>query len=110
FPAVRTAHQRCRRRSGDQHVAAERPRHRRWPCGRRCRTGAGVAGGGHRSVSARSSAALAIETHSLSKRFGGHAAVDRVDLAVPEGAVFGFLGPNGSGKTTTIRMLLGLVT
>jgi ABC-2 type transport system ATP-binding protein len=60
-------------------------------------------------VIARPSAALAIETHSLSKRFGGHAAVDHVDLAVPEGAVFGFLGPNGSGKTTTIRMLLGLV-
>ena len=59
---------------------------------------------------ARSSAALAIETHSLSKRFGGQAAVDQVDLAVPEGAVFGFLGPNGSGKTTTIRMLLGLVS
>jgi ABC-2 type transport system ATP-binding protein len=60
-------------------------------------------------VSARSSASLAIETHSLSKRFGSHAAVDRVNLAVPEGAIFGFLGPNGSGKTTTIRMLLGLV-
>jgi ABC-2 type transport system ATP-binding protein len=61
-------------------------------------------------VSARPSAALAIETHSLSKRFGGQAAVDAVDLSVPEGSVFGFLGPNGSGKTTTIRMLLGLVT
>ena len=60
-------------------------------------------------MSARPSAPLAIETHSLSKKFGGHAAVDQVDLAVPEGAVFGFLGPNGSGKTTTIRMLLGLV-
>ena len=34
--------------------------------------------------------------------------MDNVDLAVPHGAVFGFLGPNGSGKTTTIRMLLGL--
>jgi len=52
---------------------------------------------------------LAIETHSLTKRFGAHAAVDGIDLAVPRGAVFGFLGPNGSGKTTTIRMLLGLV-
>ena len=56
------------------------------------------------------SADLAIETHGLTKRFGGHAAVSDVDLAVPQGAVFGFLGPNGSGKTTTIRMLLGLVT
>ena len=36
-------------------------------------------------------------------------AVDGIDLDVPRGAVFGFLGPNGSGKTTTIRMLLGLV-
>ncbi|RAX16196.1 ATP-binding cassette domain-containing protein [Pseudarthrobacter sp. AG30] len=53
-------------------------------------------------------AGLAIETHGLSKRFGQQTAVDAVDLAVPHGAVFGFLGPNGSGKTTTIRMLLGL--
>lgn len=51
---------------------------------------------------------LAIETRGLSKHFGQQAAVDRVDLAVPHGTVFGFLGPNGSGKTTTIRMLLGL--
>lgn len=54
------------------------------------------------------SGALAIETRGLSKHFGQQAAVDRVDLAVPHGTVFGFLGPNGSGKTTTIRMLLGL--
>ncbi|MGN7201140.1 ABC transporter ATP-binding protein [Arthrobacter sp. SAFR-044] len=53
-------------------------------------------------------AGLAIETRGLSKHFGQQAAVDRVDLAVPHGTVFGFLGPNGSGKTTTIRMLLGL--
>lgn len=52
---------------------------------------------------------FAIETSGLSKRFRAQAAVDGVDLAVPSGAVFGFLGPNGSGKTTTIRMLLGLV-
>lgn len=51
---------------------------------------------------------LAVETHGLSKRFGQQLAVDGVDLAVPHGSVFGFLGPNGSGKTTTIRMLLGL--
>src|SRR5205807_6026654 len=37
-------------------------------------------------------------------------AVDHIDLAVPEGSVYGFLGPNGSGKTTTIRMLLGLIS
>jgi ABC-2 type transport system ATP-binding protein len=52
---------------------------------------------------------LAIETHGLTKRFRSQLAVDGLDLAVPRGAVFGFLGPNGSGKTTTIRMLLGLV-
>jgi ABC-2 type transport system ATP-binding protein len=51
---------------------------------------------------------LAIETRGLSKRFGSQDAVDDVHLTVPAGSVFGFLGPNGSGKTTTIRMLLGL--
>jgi ABC-2 type transport system ATP-binding protein len=51
----------------------------------------------------------AISSSGLTKRFrGGQLAVDRIDLAVPEGSVYGFLGPNGSGKTTTIRMLLGL--
>ncbi|HUQ63058.1 MAG TPA: ABC transporter ATP-binding protein [Acidimicrobiales bacterium] len=44
----------------------------------------------------------------MTKRFGGRAVVDGLDLAVPEGSVYGFLGPNGSGKTTTIRMILGL--
>ena len=53
---------------------------------------------------------LAIESRGLTKRFGGgRAAVDAIDLVVPRGSVYGFLGPNGSGKTTTIRMLLGLV-
>ena len=52
---------------------------------------------------------LAIASSALTKRFrGGQVAVDHIDLAVPQGAVYGFLGPNGSGKTTTIRMLLGL--
>jgi ABC-type multidrug transport system ATPase subunit len=51
----------------------------------------------------------AIETTGLTKRFGRQVAVDSVDLSVPAGSVYGFLGPNGSGKTTTIRMLLGLV-
>jgi ABC-2 type transport system ATP-binding protein len=52
----------------------------------------------------------AITTSGLTKRFrGGQVTVDGVDLAVPHGSVYGFLGPNGSGKTTTIRMLLGLV-
>jgi ABC-type multidrug transport system ATPase subunit len=53
---------------------------------------------------------LAIRTDSLTKRFrSGQVAVDGIDLRVPRGAVYGFIGPNGSGKTTTIRMLLGLV-
>jgi ABC-type multidrug transport system ATPase subunit len=52
---------------------------------------------------------LAISSSGLTKRFrGGQVAVDHVDLGVPLGSIYGFLGPNGSGKTTTIRMLLGL--
>src|SRR5246127_1240457 len=55
-------------------------------------------------------AELAVASSGLTKRFrGGQVAVDHIDLTVPRGAVYGFLGPNGSGKTTTIRMLLGLV-
>ncbi len=57
-----------------------------------------------------SEAELAIETRGLTKQFGHYAAVKGIDLRVPRGSVFGFLGPNGSGKTTTIRMLLGLAT
>ncbi|MEU5311074.1 ABC transporter ATP-binding protein [Streptomyces sp. NPDC021562] len=51
-----------------------------------------------------------IDTRGLTKRYrGGQLAVDGLDLTVPAGSVFGFLGPNGSGKTTTIRMLMGLI-
>jgi len=57
-----------------------------------------------------SAAELALASSGLSKRFrGGQLAVDGIDLVVPAGSVYGFLGPNGSGKTTTIRMLLGLI-
>ena len=53
----------------------------------------------------------AVRTTGLTKRFrSGQVAVDDLELVVPRGSVTGFLGPNGSGKTTTIRMLLGLVT
>jgi ABC-type multidrug transport system ATPase subunit len=50
-----------------------------------------------------------LHTQGLTKRFGSFTAVDHVDLDVPAGSRYGFLGPNGSGKTTTVRMLLGLV-
>ena len=60
-------------------------------------------------MTAAVAADLAIASSALTKRFrGGQVAVDHIDLAVPRGSVYGFLGPNGSGKTTTIRMLLGL--
>jgi ABC-2 type transport system ATP-binding protein len=53
---------------------------------------------------------LAIDVRGLTKRYGGRAVVDGVDLQVHAGRICGFLGPNGSGKTTTIRMLCGLLT
>jgi ABC-2 type transport system ATP-binding protein len=52
----------------------------------------------------------AVETENLTRRFGDFIAVDQLTLRVDHGEVFGFLGPNGSGKTTTIRMLCGLLT
>jgi ABC-type multidrug transport system ATPase subunit len=51
----------------------------------------------------------AVESTGLTKRFRRQVAVDGIDLAVPRGSIYGFLGPNGSGKTTTIRLLLGLI-
>ncbi|MGH3436907.1 MAG: ABC transporter ATP-binding protein [Sciscionella sp.] len=57
-----------------------------------------------------SAARFAARTSGLRKVYGDTVAVDRLDLEVPAGAVLGMLGPNGSGKTTTIRMLLGLAT
>ena len=51
----------------------------------------------------------AVATRGLTKTFHQQTAVDAIDLLVPRGSVYGFLGPNGSGKTTTIRMLLGLI-
>ncbi len=51
----------------------------------------------------------AISIRALTKRFGDFTAVDAIDLEVARGEIFGFLGPNGSGKTTTIRMLCGVI-
>ena len=56
------------------------------------------------------SAGDAIVVEGLAKSFGGRKVVDDVSIRVPAGRIFGFLGPNGSGKTTTIRMLCGLLT
>ncbi|NBT96126.1 MAG: ATP-binding cassette domain-containing protein [Chloroflexi bacterium] len=50
-----------------------------------------------------------IVTDGLTRRFGSFTAVNRVSLSVPEGSIFGLLGPNGSGKTTVIRMLCGVL-
>jgi len=53
--------------------------------------------------------ANAIVAEGLTKKFGSRLAVDRVDLSIPQGEIFGLLGPNGSGKTTMIRMLCGVL-
>jgi ABC-2 type transport system ATP-binding protein len=58
----------------------------------------------------RTSADIAIDVHGLSKSFGGRKVVSDLSMQVKRGAIYGFLGPNGSGKTTTIRMLCGLLT
>ncbi|MEZ5892807.1 MAG: ABC transporter ATP-binding protein [Parvularculaceae bacterium] len=50
-----------------------------------------------------------IDVRNLTKRFGDKTVVDHFDLTVPRGSIYGFLGPNGSGKTTTIRMVCGLL-
>ena len=57
-----------------------------------------------------SEAEFAIRARGLTKRFGSLTAVDHLDLNVPRSIIYGFLGPNGSGKTTAIRMLCGLLT
>jgi ABC-2 type transport system ATP-binding protein len=51
----------------------------------------------------------AIELRDITKSFSGHLAVDNLSLTVPQGSIYGFLGPNGSGKTTTIRMIMNIL-
>ena len=57
-----------------------------------------------------SDAAIVLDVHGLTKSFGGRLVIDQVDMRAQRGRIYGFLGPNGSGKTTTIRMLCGLLT
>jgi ABC-2 type transport system ATP-binding protein len=52
---------------------------------------------------------IAIDIRGVSKTFGTHKAVDDLSLEVPEGSIYGFIGPNGSGKTTTIRMIMNII-
>src|SRR5262245_15411714 len=51
----------------------------------------------------------AIEIRGVSKTFGTHRAVNDLTLDVPDGSIYGFIGPNGSGKTTTIRMIMNII-
>src|SRR5215213_349773 len=51
----------------------------------------------------------AVELSNVSKSFSGQTAVDELSLSVPEGSVYGFIGPNGSGKTTTLRMIMRIL-
>lgn len=51
-----------------------------------------------------------VETHDLTKKYGGRAVVDRVNMHIPEGSIYGFVGENGSGKTTIMRLLTGIAS
>jgi ABC-2 type transport system ATP-binding protein len=62
----------------------------------------------HAPAEPEADSSWAVQTHGLTKRFGGNVAVNGVDLLIPRGCAFGYLGPNGAGKTTLIRVLLGL--
>lgn len=59
---------------------------------------------------ARDAGTAVIDVHGLNKHFGDKHVVNDVSLRVREGEIFGFLGPNGSGKTTSIRLMCGLLT
>src|SRR5437763_16413689 len=51
----------------------------------------------------------AVEIHEVTKTFGSFTAVDHLSLEVPRGSIYGFIGPNGSGKTTTLRMIMRIL-
>lgn len=55
------------------------------------------------------SSTSAVDIHNVTKRFGAHVAVDDLSLTVPNGSIYGFIGPNGSGKTTTLRMIMRII-
>jgi ABC-2 type transport system ATP-binding protein len=67
-----------------------------------------VSGEGDRTLDPGASPSVVIATQGLCKRYGATLALESLDLEVAAGEVYGYLGPNGSGKTTTIRLLLGL--
>src|SRR5689334_15210236 len=62
------------------------------------------------NAAAPSASGIAIDVHGLTKSFSGRTVVQNLSMQVKRGSIYGFLGPNGSGKTTTIRMLCGLLT
>jgi ABC-2 type transport system ATP-binding protein len=62
------------------------------------------------NVSPSTAPDIAIDVKGLTKSFGGRTVVQNLSMQVRRGSIYGFLGPNGSGKTTTIRMLCGLLT
>ena len=64
----------------------------------------------HAAASPPATPEIVIDVHGLTKSFGGRQVVRDLSMQVKRGTIFGFLGPNGSGKTTTIRMLCGLLT
>jgi ABC-2 type transport system ATP-binding protein len=71
---------------------------------------AALSAAGRADAAANDARGTAIDVRGLTKRYGGRAVVDNFSIRVARGTIFGFLGPNGSGKTTTIRMLCGLLT